>query len=409
MGSISVDSLKKGMILSEDVLDINARRLLSKGQQIITKHIRVLKIWGITEVHIVGEKCKKKLEEPKADPETVEKVITSTKEIFINLDLEHPAVKEIFDLSVTHRCEIYNTRKKDTIKFQMEGIPEDKKKINVLKKIETLSIKLPEIPSIVNELNEITADPFASANDIGEIVNKSPSLTAILLKIVNSAFYSFPSKIDTVSRAVTLIGSKEITGLAVGLSTMSVFKDIPEDVIGMKSFLRHSLLCGLISRIIASQMNMAQTEQMFVSGLLHDIGRLIIYQYFPDQAKRLLKTVLDSQQSLYSLEDEYLGSRHTEIGKILLKTWKLSSALENNVRYHHRPSSASIPLEAGIVHIADVISNGLGMGSSGEKIIPTFDYKIWQDLNISAQLFKSVIDLAVHQLASLETYFKSED
>jgi hypothetical protein len=100
MGSISVDSLKKGMVLSEDVLDINARLLLSKGQQII-------KIWGITEVNIVGGKGKKKLEEPKADPEIVEKVITSTKEIFKNLDLEHPAVKEIFDLSVTHRCETY--------------------------------------------------------------------------------------------------------------------------------------------------------------------------------------------------------------------------------------------------------------------------------------------------------------
>jgi HD-like signal output (HDOD) protein len=409
MGSIAVDSLKKGMVLSEDVLDVNARLLLSKGQQITAKHIRVLKIWGITEVHVVGEKCKGKSEKPKADPETVEMVIACTKEIFKNLDLEHPAVKEIFEISVAHRSETYHRRQRDLVKFKANIDIEDQKKLDIRKKIETLSIKLPEIPSIVNELNEITADPFASANDIAEIVNKSPSLTAILLKIVNSAFYSFPSKIDTVSRAVTLIGSKEITGLAVGLSTMSVFKDIPEDVIEMKSFLRHSLLCGLISRIIASQMNMAQTEQMFVSGLLHDIGRLIIYQYFPVQAKVLLKAVLDTQQPLYSLEHEHFGSRHTDIGKYLLKKWKLSSALENNVRYHHRPSSADHPVEAGIVHIADVITNGLGMGSSGEKIIPAFDDKIWEDLNISAQLFKSVIDLAVHQLASLETYFKSEN
>ena len=250
------------MVLSEDVLDINARLLLSKGQQITTKHIRVLKIWGIAEVAIFGEKSNKKEKEPEADPEIVEKVIASTGEMFKNLDIKHPAVKEIFDLSVAHRCETYHSRQKNILTGQLNGNLKDRKKLNLREKIETLSIKLPEIPSIVNELNEITADPFASANDIAEIVNKSPSLTAVLLKIVNSAFYSFPSKIDTVSRAVTLIGSKEITGLAVGLSTMSVFKDIPEDVIEMKSFLRHSLLCGLISRIIASQINLPQTEQM---------------------------------------------------------------------------------------------------------------------------------------------------
>lgn len=92
----------------------------------------------------------------------------------------------------------------------------------------------------------------------------------------------------------------------------------------MKSFLRHSIFCGLMSRIIASQKNMPQTEQMFVSGLLHDIGRLIVYKYFPDQAMGLFKAALDTSQSLYSLEKDLIGCRHTEIGKLLLKNWKLS-------------------------------------------------------------------------------------
>lgn len=409
MGCLTVDNLKNGMVLSEDVLDINARLLLSKGQKITPKQIRILKIWGITEVHVVGEKGKTNIEAPQVDPEIIEKVKESTKEIFKNVDLEHPAIKEIFELSVTHRSQTYTPLQKDNIQFQINENFENKKIFDIRKKIEKLRIKLPEIPSIFNQLNEITADPYASANDVAEVVNKSPSLTAVLLKIVNSAFYSFPAKIDTVSRAVTLIGSKEITGLALGLSTMQVFKDIPENIIDMKSFLRHSLLCGLISRIIASQKNMPQTEQMFVSGLLHDIGRLVIYKYFPDQAKSLLISAFVSHQSLYSVESDLFGCRHTKIGKILLKNWQLSNALESNVRYHHQPSGAADPLEAGIVHIADVISNGLGVGSSGEKIIPHFDYEIWDDLKISPQLFKPAIDLAVHQLASLEMFFKSNN
>jgi HD-like signal output (HDOD) protein len=405
MACLSVDNLKNGMVLSEDVLDINAKLLLSKGQQITPKQIRVLKIW----VDVVGEKDKSNIEAPQADPEIIQEIKESVKEIFKNVDLQHPAIKEIFELSVAHRSQNHIQPPIDNIKFEINENVADKKRLNIRKKIETLKIKLPEIPSIVNELNDITADPYASANDIAEIVNKSPSLTAVLLRIVNSAFYGFPAKIDTVSRAVTLIGSKEITGLALGLSTVQVFKDIPEDIIEMKSFLRHSLSCGLISRIIASQKNMPQTEQMFVSGLLHDIGRLIVYKYFPDQAKCIVKVAFDTQQSLYSAENEVIGCRHTDIGKFLLKDWKLSGALENNVHFHHQPSGAVDPLEAGIVHIADIISMGLGIGSSGETIIPHFDDETWDELKISPQLFKPAIDLAEHQLASLEMFFNSNN
>ena len=409
MSCIPVDTLEKGMVLSKDVLDINARLLLSKGQHIKPKHIRILKVWGITDVNVVGQKGKTDAEELSVDPEIIEAVREATQEIFKNLDLEHPALKEIFELSVMHRSQNFQRHQKEHIKFQLNESMDDSTKLNIRSRIEKLNIKLPEIPSIVNELNDKTADPFASANDIAEIVDKSPSLTAILLRIVNSAFYSFSAKIDTVSRAVTLIGSKEITGLALGLSTMQVFKDIPEDIIDMKSFLRHSLLCGLISRIIASQKNMPQTEPMFVSGLLHDVGRLIFYKYFPDHAKRLFNAVFDTHQSLYSIENKYIGCRHTEIGKLLLKKWRLSKTLESNVHYHHRPSGADDPVEAGIVHVADVIANGLGIGSSGEKIIPQFDFEIWEDLKISPQLFKPAVDLAVHQLASLEILIESDN
>ncbi|MBW2408693.1 MAG: HDOD domain-containing protein [Deltaproteobacteria bacterium] len=409
MGCISVDALEKGMVLSEDVLDINARLLLSKGQQITPKHIRILKVWGIINVNIVGDKDQKDHQEAAVDPQIIEAVQASTKDIFKNIDLAHPAIEEIFKLSVSYRSQNHRSDTKTNQRLKVIGNLDHNARLNIREKIKSLNIRLPEIPSIVNELNAITADPYASANDIAEIVNKSPSLTAILLKIVNSAFYSFPAKIDTVSRAVTLIGSKEITGLALGLSTMQVFKDVPEDIMDMKAFLRHSLLCGLISRIIASQRNMPQTEQMFVSGLLHDIGRLIIYKYFPDQANTIFNNALESNQSLYSMEKDIIGCRHADIGKWLLKNYRLSHALESNVSYHHRPSQAADPLETGIIHIADIISNGLGIGSSGEKIIPHFDDLIWEDLHISPQLFKPTVDLAVHQLASLEMFFKRID
>ena len=396
------------MVLSEDVRDINNRLLLSKDQKITQKQIRILKIWGVTAIHVMSEGGIETKEAPDINPEVIEIVQDTTKNIFKNIDLDHPAMSEIFRLSVLHRSQNYQSIKVSDDKLIPGKIPVGEHRTDIRRQIEMQKLTLPEIPSIVNELNEVTADPNASANDISKIVVKSPSLTAILLKIANSAFYSFPFKIDNISRAITLIGSKEITGLALGISVMQVFKDIPQEFIDMNSFLKHSLACGIAARILASQRNMSQTEQMFAAGLLHDIGRLIIYKYFPDQAKNLFQIMTNSSQSLYHAENSYLRCRHPEIGKFLFKKWNLPKSLKDCVFYHHRPTNSHYPIEAGIVHIADIVVNGLGIGSSGERFIPLFDDGIWEKLKFMPTIFKSIIDQVTHQLSVFETLLMKE-
>ena len=408
MSYIPVENIRQGMVLSEDVRDINNRLLLSKDQKITNKQIRILKIWGVTAVNVVDEDGIEKKEEPYINPDIIEKVQDTTKNIFKNVDLNHPAISEIFRLSVLHRIQNYTPTNNGDKKLISEKKSDGNFRSDIRKQIEKQKLTLPEIPSIVNELNEVTADPHASANDISKIVVKSPSLTAILLKIANSAFYSFPFKIDNISRAITLIGSKEITGLAIGISVMQVFKDIPQKFVDMNSFLKHSLACGLVARILASQKNMSQTEQMFVAGLLHDIGRLIIYKYFPDQAKDLFQIVSNSSESLYDAEASYLRCRHPEIGRFLFKKWKLPKPLEDSVFFHHRPTSSNKPIEAGIVHIADIVVNGLGLGSSGERYIPLFDDSVWDNLKLIPTIFKSIIDQVTHQLSVFETLLMKE-
>jgi HD-like signal output (HDOD) protein len=170
------------------------------------------------------------------------------------------------------------------------------------KKIRSRDIKLPEIPSLIFTLNDTIADPFSSADDIAQVISKSPGLSALLLRIVNSAFYGFPSRIDSVTRAVTIIGSKEVSTLAVGITTMEIFKDIPRSVFDMQAFTHHSLACGVLARILAAGGNIRNTEQLFVSGLLHDIGRMVIFKYFPQQAGLMLSGASHGKASLYEME-----------------------------------------------------------------------------------------------------------
>ncbi|MEE9496348.1 MAG: HDOD domain-containing protein, partial [Desulfobacterales bacterium] len=322
---------------------------------------------------------------------------------FCHADLEHPALKEIFRISVQFRSKhSFPCKEKKADLAEIES-PQNPGNNNFLQKLNQENITLPEIPSIVFELNEVIANPLSSAEDIAQVVQRSPSLTALLLKIVNSPFYGFPSKIDKISLAVTLIGTREISGLALGISVISLFKNIPKETLDMYSFLKHSLACGIISRILAAHKSIPQTEQLFVSGLLHDLGRLILYSYFPQEARNILNRARSTNMLLYLQENDSLGCNHTHIVKQLLQQWKLPMVLENNVFYHHDPSEASHPVPATLVHLADIITNSLGIGTSGERFVPPLDNEAWDGLGLSPTCFDIVVKQATHQFFALES------
>ena len=403
MGIIHINKLKPGMVLDEEVRDINGRLLLKRNKQIQEAHIRIFKIWGITEVNIRGNNAGKDVSASSVDPQQIEKIKESTLDLFRYVDLEHPAIKEIFRISILFRSTYDLSEQESNISLAEIDSKQTKVENGFLQRLTQESITLPEIPSIVFELNEVIANPLSSAEDIAQVVHRSPSLTALLLKIVNSPFYGFPSKIDKISLAVTLIGTREISGLALGISIISMFNNIPKEILSMYSFLRHSLACGIISRILAAHKSIPQTEQLFVSGLLHDLGRLILYSYFPEESLNILSRARLSDRLLYQQENDYLGCNHTHLVKQLLQEWKLPMVLENNVFYHHSPSDAQQPIPATLVHLADVITNSLGIGTSGERYVPPLDNAAWEGLGLSPTCFDVVIKQATHQFFALES------
>jgi HD-like signal output (HDOD) protein len=403
MNAVLTDKLIPGQILAEEVRDINGRLLLGKGNQIQSNHIRIFKIWGISEVNVAGAASCKEEFDPELDLELVEKARGSMTIICRHVDLEHPAMKEIYKLAVQFRCRHDLVEVESNLHITEPELPHQAQKQNFIAELNNKKIILPEIPAVVFELNEVIANPMSSAEHIAEVVNRSPSLTALLLKIVNSSFYGFPSQIDKVSQAVTLIGTREISGLALGISILSIFKTIPKEIIDMHSFLKHSLACGIFSRVIAAHLNSNQTEQLFVSGLLHDLGRLILYIHFPKESHNTITRSRNRSKLLFKEETDYLGCDHAEVGKQLLKQWKLPLIIENCVFYHHHPSEAQQKIPATIVHLADIVVNSLGIGSSGEKFVPPLDSAAWENLEFPISSIEKVIGQATHQFKALET------
>jgi HD-like signal output (HDOD) protein len=145
------------------------------------------------------------------------------------------------------------------------------------------------------------------------------------------------------------------------------------------------------------------TEQLFVSGLLHDLGRLILYLHFPEESRHVLNRSRKYKNLLRKEEQDYLGYDHAQLGHHLMKQWKLPLILENNVLYHHTPSMARQPIPAAIVHVADAIVNSLGIGSSGEELVPPLDMAAWENLDLPLSSLDTIIGQATHQFNSLES------
>jgi len=396
MGLVKVDKLTPGAVLAEEVRDANARLLLSKGQALEDKHFRILKMWGVFEVHVQGEDAPTENRPEPVDGERLTVVAGEVGEIFGAVDISHPAVKEVVRLSIAHRMKHPQAQRRPALRPM--AVPTMVSRREILAKLDRLDIQLPEVPSLVYELNEIIADPMSSAGDVAQVVNKSPSLTATLLKIVNSAFFGFRSKIDSISRAIMLIGSKELTSLALGITIMETFRTIPREVIDVASLLEHNLACGMVARIMAAHGNLIHTEQVFVSGMLHDIGRLVLCKYFPQNARYAFTAAEQSGDSLLTIERNMLGCSHVQMGKLLLRKWKLPYALENSVAYHHQPSASPDPEMAAVLQMADMIVHGMGIGHSGENKVPCFDDKAWQRINIPVGAFQALAHQAAHQV-----------
>lgn len=394
-------------MLDEDVRDINGRLLLSKGQVINSKHLRIFKIWGITEVCIVDDAGGAESGAIEKDPEKMERAQASVQLLFSKVDPDIPVVGQVIQCAVDHHYakDVSESYEKSLETKGASDVPLSSKEIQRI--IGRNELKLPESPAIVVKLNKIMDDPLASASDVAQIVSTSPSLAAVIIKIVNSAAFGLPTKVERISRAVSLLGTRQISALATGVCVMQEFRDIPRDLIDMTSFLIHSLSCATITRILAAMANIQNTEQLFVAGLLHDLGKLILFKYFPEYSRALFRKARfqDGKKSVYELENATIGKNHSLIARLLLRKWNFPSDLQANIVHHHSPSRADNPKEAAIIQMADMITHGIGFGSSGEHIIPCFDAESWDKVGISSSTIKGTVRQASHQLKTIESIF----
>lgn len=257
------------------------------------------------------------------------------------------------------------------------------------------------LPMIFIRINQAVDNPVSSMGDIARIIGEDSGLSTRLLRLANSAFYGFPSRIETVTHALTIIGTQQLRDLALATSVMTAFRNLPEDLIDMASFWRHSTACGVAARVLATYRRASNVERFFVGGILHDIGRLMLLQHAPDQVRPVLERYKAENQLLVNMEREALGIDHATLGGALLRTWNLPTSLVDMVTCHHHPARAGrFPEGAAVIHLADIIAHVMRLGNSGERFIPPLEPQAWEQLGFPPSLLASVMDQVEQQYAS---------
>jgi len=252
-------------------------------------------------------------------------------------------------------------------------------------------VQLGSLPTIFYQINTAVENPESSFAEIGRIISQDTALTAHLLKIVNSSFFGFSSKVETITHAVTIVGMVQLRDLALATAIINNFKGIPKDAVNMHSFWQHSIAVGLAGRVIGVYLKETNPERFYVLGLLHDLGRLLLYLAAPEDMSRVL-TKYRHGGLLHEAENEILGWDHAEAGGRLLRKWNLPDSLVEGVLYHHNPSRAlRFPVEAAVTHVADILAQALELGNSGERYVPPLDNEAWKILGLPSSFVSTVL------------------
>ncbi|MEA4855154.1 HDOD domain-containing protein [Solidesulfovibrio sp.] len=379
MARVNIDELRPGMVLGRDVCGKNGRMLLSAGTVLEPSHLRVLRIWGVSAV------CLARGREPATAAgagETAdgrERAREALAARFALTDRAHPAVAALYrfclrDLARTDRCPLPAKAPPAVEDAALPPAPGDPEALVAD------DPSLASFPDIYFRLRQAIDDPGASAGRIAGIIGDDPGLAARLLRLANSPFYGLTRPIDSLARGVLRIGAGELAQLALGVAVVERFRDIPACCLTMRQIWEHAVGCGVLARVLGAHVGGISQERLFVSGLLHDLGRLVLLRRLPRHMALAMHLARERSEPLFAVERALLGFDHAAVGRALLELWHLPPELAAAVGDHHL--DRGMDLDAAIVHVADVATVAMGLGSNGSPLVPPLSCAAWERLGI---------------------------
>jgi putative nucleotidyltransferase with HDIG domain len=234
---------------------------------------------------------------------------------------------------------------------------------------------LPALPEVVVRVMRMAEDPRSDAQGIARVIATDQAMAARVLKLANSAFYGLPRRVSTLSEAVVILGFRTIKNLAIAASTFELLnREIAGYWLQRGELWRHSLACAIGAQLIARRVGLPVSEEAFVAGLLHDIGKVAIHLFVREQFDQIMERALQDRIPFVEAEQAVLGFNHAMAGGLIAEKWNLPPLLVSVIKYHHQPSSApeKEPM-ISVVHLADLLSITMGIGIGGDGLYYTLE------------------------------------
>lgn len=210
------------------------------------------------------------------------------------------------------------------------------------------------LPDAVTQIKKLIDDDAATMHDIAEIINFDPALMVQILKIANSALYKFPNKIDSISKAVQVIGTNAVYDLVIAFGICRAFEKLNTNVIDLERFWENSVFCALLNKHFAEKFIRKDAERMFVAGLLHNLGELVMVQFNPEIAEKCSQ--FNRTETPMKLQMKHLDSTYADVGKTLIQMWGIPENISRPVSKQHYIANQELAIDEQIMQLSYVLA-----------------------------------------------------
>ncbi|MDB5918974.1 MAG: Histidine kinase [Massilia sp.] len=251
---------------------------------------------------------------------------------------------------------------------------------------------LPSLPLIVTELISTFGQDDVSVGELGAQVSKDQALTAKTLRLANSSFYGLQCKVRTIDQAIAVLGFDSVRALVTSAGIIGNFSRLDGGAFDFAAFWRHAIGTALCAKSLA-RLAKCNQEFAFVSGLLHDIGRLVLVTGFPEQYGDVIAHGVANDCDMLDAERAVLRLDHAVVGRALAEHWKFPAPIQRAIGNHHAPAPADLGDIPSVVHVADAIVHALDLAGLPDERVPTIAQDAWDSLRIdSAGLRRVLVD-----------------
>lgn len=257
--------------------------------------------------------------------------------------------------------------------------------VSVLNQIENL----PTLPIVAQQILKLISSQNSNMSQIAKVITRDQAISARVIRLTNSAFYGFRNRIASIKHAIVILGLNTVKNLVLGISVVKAFEDSSRSPIFKRElFWLHTFATAQGAKLMAKYLNRSNEEDYFMAGLLHDIGILVIDQFFHHEFAEILKRSLQSNADFLTSERDVLGMSHGDVGCILAGKWNIPEFLIHTIKYHHNPEHLPREAEANldkiaIVHVADAKVRKEGIGKFSDNFHAFYSDTTFRRVNLS--------------------------